>query len=44
MKDWQEFINRTPDEYARWIDGTSREATQIEIAELLRIPEGKKLS
>ncbi|NLL00696.1 MAG: hypothetical protein GX271_08570 [Clostridiales bacterium] len=43
MKDWQEFINRTPDEYARWIDGTSREAAQIEIAELLRIPEGKKV-
>jgi len=39
-KDWQEFINRTPEEYARWIDGTSREAAQIEIAELLRIPEG----
>jgi adenylate kinase family enzyme len=43
MKDWQEFINRTPDEYARWIDGSSREAAQIEIAELLRIPEGQKV-
>ncbi len=42
MKDWQEFINRTPDEYAGWIEGTSREAAQIEIAELLRIPEGQK--
>ena len=42
MKDWQEFINRTPDEYASWIDGTSREAAQIEIAELLRIPDGQK--
>jgi hypothetical protein len=42
-KDWQEFINRTPDEYARWIAGTAWEATQIEIAELLRIPEGKKI-
>ncbi|HOG01796.1 MAG TPA: hypothetical protein PKW41_09840 [Clostridia bacterium] len=42
MKDWQEFINRTPDEYAAWIDGTSKEAAQIEIAELLRIPEGQK--
>lgn len=42
-KDWQEFINRTPDEYARWIVGTALEATQIEIAELLRIPEGKKI-
>ena len=43
MKGWQEFINRTPDEYARWIDGSSREAAQIEIAELLRIPEGQKV-
>lgn len=42
MKDWQEFINRTPYEYEKWIDGTSREAAQIEIAELLRIPEGQK--
>ncbi len=43
MKDWQEFINRTPDEYARWIDGTSREAAQIEIMELLRIPDGQRV-
>jgi cytidylate kinase len=43
MKDWQEFINRTPDEYARWIDGSSREAAQIEIVELLQIPEGQKV-
>lgn len=42
-KDWQEFINRTPYEYARWIDGSSREAAQIEIAELLRIPEDQKV-
>lgn len=42
-KDWQEFINRAPDEYEKWIDGTSREAAQIEIAELLRIPEGQKV-
>lgn len=41
-KDWQEFTNRTPYEYERWIDGCSREATQIEIAELLRIHEGQK--
>lgn len=43
MTDWQEFINREPGEYARWIDGTSREAAQIEIAELLCIPEGQKV-
>jgi guanylate kinase len=43
MKDWQEFINRTPDEYARWIEESAWEAAQIEIAELLRIPEGQKV-
>jgi len=42
MKSWQEYINRTPDEYVKWIDGSSCEAAQIEIAELLRIPDGKK--
>jgi len=43
MKDWQEFINRTPNEYEKWIDGSSLEAAQIEIAELLRIPDGEKV-
>ena len=39
MKDWQEFVNRTPDEYDRWITGGSEEAAQIEIAELLRLSD-----
>lgn len=43
MRDWQEFVNRTPEEYARWIEGTSLEAAQIEIAELLRIPDGQRV-
>ena len=43
MKDWQEFINRTPDEYASWIEGSSREAAQIEIAELLSIPDSQRV-
>ena len=42
MKDWQEFVNRTPEEYEKWIDGGSLEAAQIEIAELLRIPDTQK--
>ena len=25
LKDWAEFIRRTPDEYARWIEGGARE-------------------
>lgn len=44
MKDWQEFINRTPDEYARWIDGSSEEASEFEIVELLKLSaSGKKI-
>lgn len=43
MKDWQAFVNRTPEEYAAWIDGCSQEAAQMEIAELLRIPDSRKV-
>jgi hypothetical protein len=43
MKDWQEFINRTPDEYAKWIDDTSRELEQFEIAYLIRISHSQKV-
>ena len=44
MKDWQEFVNRTPEEYDAWIQGTSREAEQLEILLLIRLAaEGKKI-
>ena len=43
MKDWQEFVNRTPEEYVRWTEACSAEAAQIEIAELLRIPDTQKV-
>ena len=42
MKDWQEFINRTPDEYLAWIMGNSREAADFEIAELIRLSGDKR--
>ena len=37
MASWQDFVNRTPDEYERWIDGNAKELTEFEIAELLRL-------
>ncbi|MDR1388494.1 MAG: hypothetical protein LBJ31_00760 [Treponema sp.] len=37
MKDWQEFINRTPEEYEKWINDSSKEATEIEIMELVKL-------
>ncbi len=42
MKDWQEFISRTPDEYAAWIDGCSKEAESLEIIRLLQLVEEDK--
>lgn len=43
MKDWQEFLNRTPEEYADWIDGVSKELVEFEIAELIHISKNKKV-
>lgn len=44
MKDWQEFVNRTPDEYKAWIDGCAKEAESLEIIRLFQlIAEGKKI-
>lgn len=43
MKSWQEFINRTPEEYFSWIMGTSCETADFEIAELIRISGQKKI-
>lgn len=36
MKNWQEFVSRTPREYASWIRGCSEEAAELEIALLIR--------
>lgn len=43
MKDWQEFVNRTPEEYDRWICKTSEEAAEFEVAELIRISKDCKV-
>lgn len=39
MSGWEEFLNRTPEEYDRWIIGTAREAAAFEIAELIRLSD-----
>ena len=41
MKDWQEFLNRTPDEYDAWIQGVSLEAAEFEVAELIHISQNQ---
>ena len=44
MKDWQEFINRTPDEYELWIQGVTEECSEFEIAILLQLcASGRKV-
>lgn len=44
MRDWQEFISRTPEEYEAWIVGCGREATDLEIIKLIQLVEkGKKI-
>ncbi len=44
MKDWQEFISRTPQEYAKWIEGCSEEAAQLELICLIQLAQrGKKI-
>lgn len=43
MKDWKEFVTRSPEEYERWIYGVSREAAGFEIAELISLSREKKV-
>lgn len=44
MSGWEEFLNRTPEEYARWIHDGSRESAEFELAELIRLSaQGKKI-
>ena len=39
MSSWDEFVNRTPEEYVNWIEGCSKESTPIEINEILNTVE-----
>ncbi len=44
MKDWQEFVNRTPEEYSAWIAGCSQEAEDLEFCRLIQLAEtGKRI-
>ncbi len=40
---WQEYVSRTPDEYEKWYNGTSREVTDFEIVELIRLSASNKV-
>lgn len=43
MKDWQEFIGRSPDEYERWIYGTMQEIAEFEITYLIHIAKAQRV-
>jgi len=43
MKDWQEFVNRTPEEYSKWIFESSKEAAEIEVAMLISLSQKRKV-
>lgn len=44
MPSWQHFVSRSPEEYAAWIEGNSRELAGFEVAELMRLSyAGKKI-
>lgn len=40
---WQEYVSRTPDEYEKWYNGTAREVTDFEIAELIKLSASEKV-
>ena len=42
MSGWQEFLNRTPEEYETWIDGVSRECAELELLILIRLAQSGK--
>ena len=44
MSGWEEFLNRTPEEYEKWVFGGHEEIMQFEIAELIQLSaQGKKI-
>lgn len=43
MSGWDEYVNRTPDEFLRWYDKSSQEAAEFEIAYLISLAQDKKV-
>ena len=43
MKDWKEFVTRSPEEYEQWILGNQEEVAGFEIAEIISRSQGRKV-
>lgn len=43
LKDWKDFVTRSPEEYERWIYHSGREGAGFEIAELISLARDKRV-
>ena len=43
LKDWRDFVRRSPEEYAAWCKGCSREVVGFEIAHLISVSQQQKV-
>jgi len=43
MPSWQAYVSRPPEEFERWLAGTSREVAGFEVAELIRLSGERKV-
>ncbi len=43
LTDWKDFVTRSPEEYARWIFDTAKEAAEFEVTQLISIAKDKKV-
>lgn len=43
LKNWEEFVKRSPEEYERWIYGVAEEVAGFEIAELISLAKERKV-
>ena len=43
LKDWKDFVKRSPEEYERWIYNSGREGAGFEIAELISLSQNGKI-
>jgi len=43
MRDWQEFVSRTPEAYDDWIQGSTREIIEFEITYLMTVSQQNKV-
>lgn len=43
MKDWKEFVTRSPEEYEKWILGNQEEVAGFEIAEAISLAQDRKV-